>query len=333
MRIRELIESTSPLDETIRKVEGGFRLYSKKGKNLGTYPTRAGAEKREKQVNYFKHVNETENSATADLADSLEKTKATSYNAIDSLMQRIAKENNITAKELHDRWIKKYGVTPDDWIKEKLNEGPIWDKVKKTAAAGAVAGAAGYGALTGQFADKAKDPARAPLEITIPGGDIGQQKPEAKSDIEKLSPSTASKIVNPDMEKIAFVTAWRSGLRGEELAQFMGQIAHETLGFKHMSEVGNTDYFKRYDPEHNPKKAKILGNVNPGDGEKYKGRGFIQITGRENYRKAGKALNLPLEEKPGLAAKPEVAAKIAVWFWKNRVKPKVNDYTDTISVT
>jgi hypothetical protein len=43
-------------DEIIRKVKGGYRLVSKaKGKNLGTYPTKAGAEKREKQIQYFKH--------------------------------------------------------------------------------------------------------------------------------------------------------------------------------------------------------------------------------------------------------------------------------------
>lgn len=39
---------------TIRKVKGGYRLYSKKGKSLGTYPTKTGAQKRERQVNYFK---------------------------------------------------------------------------------------------------------------------------------------------------------------------------------------------------------------------------------------------------------------------------------------
>lgn len=51
MLIRELL-----ISETIRKVKGGYRLVSKKtGKNLGTYPTRTGAEKREQQVQYFKH--------------------------------------------------------------------------------------------------------------------------------------------------------------------------------------------------------------------------------------------------------------------------------------
>lgn len=45
--------------EHIVKVKGGYRLVSKKtGKNLGTYPSRAGAEKRERQVQYFKHMGE-----------------------------------------------------------------------------------------------------------------------------------------------------------------------------------------------------------------------------------------------------------------------------------
>jgi hypothetical protein len=40
----------------IRKVKGGFRLVSHTGKSLGTYPTKAAAQKREQQVNYFKHA-------------------------------------------------------------------------------------------------------------------------------------------------------------------------------------------------------------------------------------------------------------------------------------
>jgi len=389
--------------------------------------------------------------ATSELASELKNTKATSYDAIDKLMKKIAKDYNITANELHDLWVKKYNETPDDWIKDKLseakvtlytdpsyfgadvsdnageglsiqeipldklvgfepdekmqdtksaanmskmvdllkagkgkelppilvrkykdgyqvldghhrfhaykkaglktipskivpdedikvvdkkpvNEGPIWDKVKKTAAAGAVAGAAGYGALTGQFTDKAKEPARAPIEINIPGGDLEQQKPAVKKEKEKLTPSTATNA-NPEMEKLVFVTALRSGVKGKELAQFMAQVAHETLGFQRLVEVGDKEYFNRYDPKHSPEKAKILGNVKPGDGLRYKGRGFIQITGRDNYRRAGKALGIDLENNPKLASDPKVAAKIAVWYWKSRVKPAVDDYTDTIGVT
>ncbi len=41
---------------TARKVKGGYRLYSKKGRNLGTFKTKAGVKKREKQVKMFKHM-------------------------------------------------------------------------------------------------------------------------------------------------------------------------------------------------------------------------------------------------------------------------------------
>ena len=46
-----------------------------------------------------------------------------SYDAIDHMMQTIAREQNITPKQLHDRFVEKHGQTPDEWIKEKqVNE-------------------------------------------------------------------------------------------------------------------------------------------------------------------------------------------------------------------
>ena len=58
MKLDEL--GDDPLNEIIRKLESGkYRLYSHSGKNLGTYDTHAGAEKRERQVQYFKHANES----------------------------------------------------------------------------------------------------------------------------------------------------------------------------------------------------------------------------------------------------------------------------------
>jgi hypothetical protein len=52
MKINEIIR------EHIVKVEGGYRLLSHKGKNLGTFPTKAKAEKHEREVQYFKHMKE-----------------------------------------------------------------------------------------------------------------------------------------------------------------------------------------------------------------------------------------------------------------------------------
>ena len=128
--------------------------------------------------------------------------------------------------------------------------------------------------------------------------------------------------------------AIKAGIKGKELAQFLAQCAHETMNYASLVEFGNSqDFLKKYDPEFNPEKAKILGNTNPGDGEKFKGRGFIQLTGRWNYTQAGQALGLPLDQKPELLEKPDVAAKASVWFWKNRVQPNVKNFTDTRTVT
>jgi predicted chitinase len=129
-------------------------------------------------------------------------------------------------------------------------------------------------------------------------------------------------------------TAIASGIRGVELAQFMAQVRHESADFSRMKEKGGQQYYaKRYDPKLAPKTAKILGNTHPGDGVKYHGRGFIQITGRDNYRMAGDAIGMDLVNHPELAARPDVAAKIAVWYWKTRVKPNVSNFNDTQTVT
>lgn len=153
-------------------------------------------------------------------------------------------------------------------------------------------------------------------------------------------PSQAANKVGPPMlsanigaEEALHRAARAAGIRGVELAQFLAQCYHESAGFKHMQEIGNPRYFLRYDPRVDPVKARQLGNTQPGDGERYKGRGFIQITGRDNYRRAGEALGLPLERQPELASRMDVAARIAVWYWKQRVRPRVNNFNDTRLVT
>ena len=63
-----------------------------------------------------------------------------------------------------------------------------------------------------------------------------------------------------------------------------------------------------------------MGNTNPGDGYKYRGRGFLQITGKENYDKVGKMIGVDLVANPDLANEPEIAAKIIPAFFKLRLK-------------
>jgi predicted chitinase len=158
-------------------------------------------------------------------------------------------------------------------------------------------------------------------------------------------PNTAAAKVAPPIETIGLSMniqiehllariAMTAGIRGAELAQFMAQTRHESADFSRMREIGDARYFaKRYDPKYAPDKARILGNTHAGDGIRYHGRGFIQITGRENYRRAGEALGIPLEQNPDLAADPKTAARIAVWYWKTRVQPKVQNFNDTAAVT
>lgn len=61
-----------------------------------------------------------------------------------------------------------------------------------------------------------------------------------------------------------------------------------------------------------------LGNTQPGDGPRYKGRGFIQLTGRANYREYGRFLNVPLEAEPDLAMDPAVAARVLAAYFQKR---------------
>lgn len=71
--------------------------------------------------------------------------------------------------------------------------------------------------------------------------------------------------------------------------------------------------FRMYDIEGaRPDKAKELGNIHPGDGVKFGGVGFVQSTGRSNAQKLGKVLGLPLEEKPELMERADVAATAMV---------------------
>ena len=173
---------------------------------------------------------------------------------------------------------------------------------------------------------------------------------DKKSDFEKgviriAKDATPKKeVTGSPHEKYLTQAAIAAGIKGEELAQFLAQTAHESHNFKSMVEYGGSLDFKKYEPKFvkdkktgkltqvNPK-AKTLGNTKVGDGARYKGRGYIQLTGRYNYKKAGQALGLPLEEKPELVEKPEVAAKVAIWFWQNRVQPKVDDFYDTRAST
>src|SRR5437867_7559889 len=87
-------------------------------------------------------------------------------------------------------------------------------------------------------------------------------------------------------------------------AAFVAQLAHESGEFRWMEEIwGPTPAQLRYEPPSDL--AAKLGNTQPGDGKRFKGRGPIQITGRFNYAKFGAQLGLDLIADPAQAAAPE----------------------------
>lgn len=139
----------------------------------------------------------------------------------------------------------------------------------------------------------------------------------------------------------------------EELANFMGQMQIESGGYVRMSEnlnysggrllqvfngrngmntreeadviaaggpeaVANTvyggDWGRRY-----------LGNTEPNDGWRFHGRGYVQLTGRDNYERIGNAIGVDLVSNPDLAEDREIASRIAVHYWESRVVPNNNE--------
>lgn len=107
-------------------------------------------------------------------------------------------------------------------------------------------------------------------------------------------------------------------------AAFIGQLAHESAGFKTMREYASG---KAYEGR------KSLGNTEPGDGQRFKGRGLIQLTGRANYANYGKKLGIDLVNNPELAETPEVAMRVAAAFWDDHGLNELADRGDIRGIT
>lgn len=102
----------------------------------------------------------------------------------------------------------------------------------------------------------------------------------------------------------------------ERVSMFLAQWCEETDGFKVMYEYASgREYEGRKD----------LGNVQPGDGPRFKGRGIAMLTGRDNYAAYGSLLGVDLLSDPERAAEPDIAVRIACLFWQ---KHNINAWAD-----
>lgn len=139
----------------------------------------------------------------------------------------------------------------------------------------------------------------------------------------------------------------------ERQAAFIGQCAHESGNFKTLQE--NLNYSAKglhatwpsrfaseeaAQPFHrNPEKIanKVysgrMGNADEGDGWKYRGRGLIQLTGKDNYRLASDALGVDFVANPDLVLSKEYAALTAAWYWNKRGLNKEADAKDFTGMT
>ena len=149
-------------------------------------------------------------------------------------------------------------------------------------------------------------------------------------DAEQLAASTGSTVararfwlkpITDAMTEFAITTPARQ-------AAFLAQIGHESGGLMYTRELwGPTPAQVRYEGR------KDLGNTQPGDGSKYRGRGFLQITGRANYAAAGKALHLDLIDHPEILEDPEMVAVSAAWWWKSHGLNELADAGDFQRIT
>jgi putative chitinase len=109
------------------------------------------------------------------------------------------------------------------------------------------------------------------------------------------------------------------------MAHFIAQLAHESASFRYAEEIASGEAYEgRSD----------LGNTQPGDGRRFKGRGLIQLTGRANYTEYSRAAGVDYVAKPQLlASDPFAAVDVACWFWNSRKLNALADADDVKAVT
>lgn len=145
-----------------------------------------------------------------------------------------------------------------------------------------------------------------------------------KEVLRQIAPNAKEKIIS-DLEKYFDKHMAKYGVDTYlRVCHFIAQCAHESASFTTLEEFASgAAYEGRRD----------LGNTQPGDGRRFKGRGIIQLTGRANYRAAGQRLGYDLEGNPELAETPEISVLTALDYWKNRGLNRWADQDDITTVT
>ena len=162
-----------------------------------------------------------------------------------------------------------------------------------------------------------------------------------------------------DTERELYKDAYQAGLSGDELKAFMAQVAHESSSFGRIEERGYS-WSKNYNDMPQAWKDRLKrdgvtaknataerifnsvyanrngnGDYASGDGNRYRGRGYIQLTGKDNYRTIGNDIGEDLVGNPDLMLNPDIARKASIAWWKRNVRGSVpdDDYTNINAVS
>ena len=174
--------------------------------------------------------------------------------------------------------------------------------------------------------------------------------------LQKVCPKTKKEVLESYVTPLNKVTKAYGILDNHKrLAAFLAQVAHESGGFNFTKE--NLNYgakalqtvFKKYYPTekdalaHERKPEQIAnkvyasrmgnGDEKSGDGWSYRGRGLIQLTGKENYTKFAESIKKPLTETITYIETAEGAVESAAWFWSKNKLNELCDKDDFITLT
>jgi predicted chitinase len=160
--------------------------------------------------------------------------------------------------------------------------------------------------------------------IAAPQGDVAPGRGVTAAQLRQIMPNLSQAKAEQYLPHINRAMAEAGINTPKRQAAFLAQLGHESGGLRYMEEIASgAAYEGRRD----------LGNTQPGDGTRFKGRGPIQLTGRSNYRAAGQALGIDLENNPRRAADPDVGFRTAAWFWNSRNLNSLADQGDFRGIT
>lgn len=179
-----------------------------------------------------------------------------------------------------------------------------------------------------------------PIKSKLKNLDLGKIKPSTH--VQNTASNKVKEAKEPiftDNKSLLIYYAKENGITNKnELAMFLAQLDHESSSFRRLEESFNyrpenlLKVFPRYVKDLRDAQSLVsrgpaaianrvygnrMGNNDTGDGYKYRGRGFIQLTGKNNYSKYQGLTRLPILSNPDLLLNPKEAAIVSISYWKN----------------